>query len=65
MDNRFFTFIKPYLAFIDNGDLFKKPFLWLYTILALINLIIPIYILYEALDNKIFDAGQNMFLYFL
>lgn len=66
MKNKFFTFIKPYLTYIDNGDFFKKPFLWLYTILSLINLIIPFYILYTAIDNKIFDAGAKyVFIFFI
>ncbi|MEO0289175.1 MAG: hypothetical protein ABIN00_06020 [candidate division WOR-3 bacterium] len=66
MNSRFFTFIKPYLAYIDNGDFFKKPFLWLYTFLAMINLIIPLYILYVAIDNKIFDSGAKyVFIFFI
>ncbi|MEJ5307008.1 MAG: hypothetical protein WHT27_01745 [candidate division WOR-3 bacterium] len=65
MNNKFFAFINPYLKFIDNGDFFKKPFLWLYTFLALVNLIVPIYILYVAIDNKIFDGGAKYVFIFL
>ena len=56
MDNKFFTFIKPYLSFIDNGHLYRKPFSWLYSLLAVVNLILPIYIFYKAVDNNIFDT---------
>lgn len=65
MENKFFTFIKPYLSFIDNGQLYRKPFSWLYTLLAVVNLILPIYIFFQfydffqAADNIIFDAQTN------
>ena len=59
MDNKFFTFIKPYLSYIDNGYLYRKPFSWLYGILAIANLLFPVLILYKAGDNHIFD-NQNI-----
>ena len=65
MDNKFFTFIKPYLSFIDNGDLYRKPFSWLYALLAIINLIVPIYVFYQAVDNDIFDAPAKFVIVFL
>ena len=65
MENKFFTFIKPYLSFIDNGHLYRKPFCWLYTLLAVINLILPIYIFYQAADNGIFDAPAKFIIEFL
>jgi hypothetical protein len=65
MDNKFFTFIKPYLSFIDNGDLYRKPFSWLYALLAIINLIVPIYVFYQAVDNHIFDASAKFVIVFL
>lgn len=55
MGNKFFTFIKPYLSFIDNGHLYRKPFSWLYAIFAIINLIFPLYALKMAFDNNFFD----------
>jgi len=65
MENKFFTFIKPYLTFIDNGHLYRKPFSWLYTLLAVVNLILPIYIFYQAADNRIFDAPAKFIIVFL
>ena len=65
MDNKFFKFIKPYLSFIDNGHLYRKPFSWLYTLLAVVNLILPIYIFYKAVDNNIFDAPAKFVIVFL
>jgi len=65
MENKFFTFIKPYLSFIDNGHLYRKPFSWLYTLLAVVNLILPIYIFYQAADNNIFDTGAKFIIVFL
>lgn len=65
MDNKFLTFIKPYLSFIDNGHLYRKPFSWLYTILAIINLLLPLYIFYMAVDNNIFDSPAKFIIVFL
>lgn len=65
MDNKFTTFIKPYLSFIDSGKLFKQPFSWLYTLLAIINLLLPLYILYEAINNKVFSIGADFTIVFI
>ena len=65
MDNKFFTFINPYLSFIDNGHLYRKPFSWLYVLLAIINLLMPIYVFYQAVDNHIFDAPAKFVIVFL
>ncbi len=59
MDNKFFTFLKPALDYIDTGKLFRKPVSWLYTIIAVINLLIPFYILYVIIDNKIFSYASG------
>ena len=66
MNNKFFTFIKPYLSYIDNGHLYRKPFSWLYALIAIANFALPIYIFYEAVDNHIFDAdGKYVSLFLL
>ena len=65
MDNKFFTFIKPYLSFIDKGHLYRRPFIWLYTILAIINLILPLYVLYMAIDNRVFESPAKFIIVFL
>ena len=65
MDHKFFTFIKPYLSYIDKGHLYRKPFSWLYTVLAIINLILPLYVFYMAIDNRIFDSPAKFIIVFL
>ena len=65
MDNKFFTFIKPYLSYIDNGHFYRKPFSWLYIIFAVLNLLLPIFIFYKAVDNRIFDAPSKFIIVFL
>jgi len=65
MDNKFFTFIKPYLSYIDNGHLYRKPFSWLYSIFAILNLVLPLYVLYMAVENRIFDAPGKFVIVFL
>jgi len=65
MDNKFFTFVKPYLSHIDNGHLYRKPFSWLYALLAIINLIVPIYVFHQAVNNRIFDSPAKFVIVFL
>lgn len=65
MDNKFLTFIKPYLLFIDDGNFFRKPFSWLYIIIAIFNLILPVYLLYKAIDNNVFDAPAKFVIVFI
>lgn len=66
MKNKFFTFIDPYLSVIDTGKFFRRPFAWLYSVIALLNLIIPFYLLYVAIDNRIFKApGKFVFVFIL
>ena len=65
MENKLLTFIRPYLSFIDNGHFFRKPFSWLYTLLAIVNLLIPIYVFYQASDNRIFDEPAKFVIVFL
>lgn len=65
MENKFFTFIKPYLSYIDNGHFFRKPFSWLYTLFAIINLLIPIYVFYQASDNGVFGSPAKFIIVFI
>ena len=55
MDNKFFNFFKPFFNYIDNGNLFRKPYGWLYAIIAVLNLLFPFYVLYQAISNKVFS----------
>ncbi|MDR2292972.1 MAG: hypothetical protein LBE11_05795 [Prevotellaceae bacterium] len=65
MDNEFFTFIKPYLSFIDSGKLYRKPFYWLYVVLAVLNLLLPFYFLYDAIDSGIFNRDAKSIFAFI
>jgi hypothetical protein len=65
MENKFFTFIRPYLAFIDNGHFFRKPFGWLYAAIAILNLLLPIIILVTAINGGVFNAPGKMIFAFI
>ncbi|MDO5665005.1 MAG: hypothetical protein Q4G63_07090 [Bacteroidia bacterium] len=65
MENKFLTFIKPYLSYIDNGQFFRKPLSWLYTLLAIVNLLIPIYVFYIASKSGIFNSPAKFVIVFL
>ncbi len=58
MDNAFFTFIKPALGYVDKGDFFRRPFGWLYMVVAILNLLIPIAILYSVIDANFFKFAD-------
>lgn len=55
MNSKFFTFIAPYLRSIDSGKLFRKPFSWLYVIIAFIHLLVPLILFVKMEDAKFFD----------
>lgn len=65
MDNKFFTFIKPYLSQIDNGQLFRKPFGLLYAFIGILNLLLPIAVFYKANEVNIFDTPAKFLIVFL
>ncbi|GHV64292.1 hypothetical protein FACS1894199_02210 [Bacteroidia bacterium] len=60
-----FSFIKPYLSFIDSGSLYRKPFSWLYLTIGILNLITPFVILYLAIDRYVFDLSANYIVVFI
>lgn len=61
MKNKFFTFIEPALRYIDNGHFFRDPFRWLYGIIAVLNLLLPVFMLIGAIDNNVF-RGPGKFI---
>jgi len=64
MDNKFFTFLKPAIAYVDNGKLFREPFKWLYMLFAGLNLFLPLYALYKVIEMKdifSFMSGKAIF----
>lgn len=51
----FFTFLDPVLKLIDDGQFYRKPFKWLYVIISVLNLLIPIAVLATAIRAGIFN----------
>lgn len=60
MDSKFFSFVNPFLNFIDAGDFYRKPFKWLYTLIAVLSLLTPLYLFYEMISMKIFDGPAKL-----
>jgi hypothetical protein len=66
MNGKFFTFVKPFLSYIDNGNFFKEPFQWLYLLLAAVNLFAPIWLLIQSVKGGVFDlSGKYIFAFIL
>ena len=57
MKGIFFNFIQPAIDSVDSGKFFKRPFSWLYLIFAVLNLLMPLFILYQAIQYKAFSGG--------
>ena len=54
-----------YLETIDNGSLFKVPFKLLFGLIAILNAIVPFYMIYTAFDNDLFDGSFKIVMVFL
>jgi len=54
------TFIAPYLSFIDKGHMFRKPFSWLYALIAIINLLLPLFIILYLIGEGILYAEYKI-----
>lgn len=65
MNSKFFTFINPLLKSLDNGSFFRKPFSWLYAAIAILNLILPLYIMVVAVQSNLFDAKAKYIVTFI
>ena len=61
----FFKFLDPVLKSVDEGAFFKKPFMWLYIIIAVLNLVIPIAALVTAINGGVFDMGGTVIFGFI
>jgi hypothetical protein len=55
------TFIKPFLSYIDSGKLFRKPFSWLYIALALLNALIPFFVLYTVINSGMLKLAGSKY----
>lgn len=65
MNDLFSSFMKRTLALIDEGSFFRKPFRWLYTLLAVLNLLIPVVVLVSAINNRLFSGGGKVIVAFI
>lgn len=52
--------IRWYLDYIDNGWFFRHPFSWLYALIAILNLLFPIWVLYKGFDMGVFDQPNKI-----
>ena len=54
MNNKLFTFLDPFLGYIDNGRFFREPFRWFYVIFAVLNILFPIALLIKVIAMGLF-----------
>ena len=60
-----FNFIAPCLAFIDSGGIFRRPFQGLYMLIAALNVIWPLYLLYLAIKMNVFQMPFKYWVAFI
>jgi len=60
MDGMFFNFIKPYLAYIDSGKFYKKPFEWLHVFFAVVSLAFPVFLFIYMIDKGLFSLPAKI-----
>lgn len=63
--NKYLEFYRPFLQYIDSGNIFRTPFSWLYAIFAGLNVLFPLFVLYVAIDNRLFSMGAKFFFGFI
>jgi hypothetical protein len=56
LNNKFLSFIRPFLQTIDNGSFFRKVFGVLYLLIALLNILAPLYLLFKLIELELFKA---------
>lgn len=60
MKGNFLMFAAPIFNSIDSGLFFKRPFMWLYIIIAILNWLVPVYFIIRLLDNSyLFENGDS------
>lgn len=62
---KFHTLVKAFLNYIDNGNIFRSPFRWLYIISGIAFALFPIIVLISAIRFNLFDAPFKIVLAFL
>ena len=58
-ENKFFSFSRPYLNFIDKSKIYSI----IYFVMAVINLLIPFVILYQVIDSGIFRYLEAKYIF--
>jgi len=58
-------FISPYLNYINNGSFFRKIFTWLYIAIGILNLLVPLFTLYQVAGNNILKLLDGKYLFIL
>jgi len=61
MKLKIFSFIRPSLTLLDNGKFFRKPFGWLYAIIAISSLLAPIFLVFSTIwwNNAFHDKVES------
>ena len=61
-ENKFFSFINPFLQYIDNGNFFKNPIIAVYAVFAFLFLLIPFSVLIKSgAFNSDYLTGKDFF----
>lgn len=60
-DNKILNFLDPVLKYIDSGAFFRQPFKWLYILIGVLNISIPITLIKQISDVWDYLTGSACF----
>ena len=53
--SKFFRFAEGFINTMGNNDFFKKPLRWLYILFAVLNILVPVYMLFKLISNDMLN----------
>ena len=60
-DNKILNFLDPVLKYIDSGAFFRQPFKWLYILIGVLNISLPISFIGKLSDAWDYLSGSSRF----
>ncbi|MBE7170165.1 MAG: zinc ribbon domain-containing protein [Williamsia sp.] len=52
---KFFRFAEVFINALENSTFFKKPLRWLYILFAVLNILVPVYVLFKFISNDMLN----------
>lgn len=60
-ESKFFNFLDPVLSYIDSGKFFRQPFKWLYILIGVLNIMMPVTLIIRTSEIWKYMSGASCF----